>query len=137
MKAMKKIEVNISWSGKNYVATTQMNGVVIVTHKNPDMLKKEFEDAFRFHIESSIEDGDFLPDYILNGTFEFQYEMQISAILKELDGMVTRAALSKATGMNQKQLGHYIQGKKTPREVTRQRILSGIRKLGEEILAVV
>lgn len=135
---MEKIKVNIEWSGENFVAATgAVNGLVIVTHKNPDKLKREFEEAFRFHVESSLEDGDELPEYVKSGNYKFDYEMQVSAILKELDGLITRKAISRVTNINEKQLGHYLQGKKKARPQTRRRLIQGLKKINKEILSFV
>jgi len=135
---METIKVKIEWSGDNFVAATgEVNGLIIVTHKNPEKLKKEFEDAFRFHIEGSLKDGDELPEYIKSGNYVFDYEMQVSAILKELDGIVTRKAISRVTDINEKQLGHYLQGKKKARPETRKRLVEGLEKINKEILSVV
>lgn len=135
---MKEIKVFISWSGNNYSAgTNAINGIVLVTDKTLDGVKKAFRDAFEFHIENSVADGDELPDYIVNGEFELIFELQVSALLHKLDGVVTRAALARATGINQRQLGHYIQGRREPRSTTRNKIIHGIRQLGRELSAVV
>ncbi len=135
---MRKIKVKIEWSGDNFVAATgEINGLVFVTHKNQEKLKKEFEEAFHFHIESSLKDGDDLPEYVKSGNYTFDYELQVSAILKELDGIITRKAISRATEINEKQLGHYLQGKKKARPKTRQRLIKGLKKINKEILSVV
>lgn len=134
---MKKIKVQIEWSGENFAAATgEINGLVFATDKNIDKVKKEFESAFKFHIEGSLKDGDELPAYIVSGDYEFDYELQVSAILKELDGVVTRKAISRVTEINEKQLGHYLQGKKKARPETRSKIINGLQKLNKEISLV-
>ncbi len=135
---MKKIKVDISWSGNNYCAGTgAINGVVLVTGKTIDAVKKEFEDAFDFHVKSSIEDGDVLPDFIERNEYMFDYDLQMSAVLHKLDGIITRAALSRATGINQRQLGHYIQGRTEPRLKTQRKIKKGIKDIGKLLTTVV
>ena len=135
---METIKVLVSWSGDNYVASTgQVNGVVFSTNKNINKLKTEFEDAFKFHIESAIEDGDDISEDLKNGKFIFEYELLTSALLHELEGIVTLSALHKASGINEKQLGHYKSGLKNPRPEQRKRIISAIHRIGEELLSVV
>ncbi len=135
---MDKVNVLVSWSGDNYVAATgEYNGLVIVTADNIEELKNKFEGAFRLHVEGSVADGDDLPEYIRSGQYEFAYGKQASAILKELDGLVSRVALAKVTHISATQLGHYLQGKKTPRPETEAKILAGVRKIGNDILATV
>lgn len=123
----KQVKVLVGWSGDNYSAGTgEVDGVVLVTAKDLEKVKAEFEDAFRFHIE----DDDSIDNY------ELVYELEISAILHQLDGVVTRAALSRVTGINEKQLGHYINGFKKPRPAKRQQIIEGIHNIGRKMLAV-
>ena len=131
---MKKIKIDISWSGDNYCAGTgNINGVVIVTNKKLSGVKKDFAEALQFHIDGSIEDGDELPDFIRNKDYELDFNLQMSALLHKLDGVITRAALSRATGINERQLGHYIQGKKEPRPETQLKIRKGIKRISEEL----
>ena len=131
---MEKIKIDISWSGDNYCAGTgNINGAVIVTNKTLSGVKMDFAEALQFHIDGSIEDGDELPDFIKNKDFELDFNLQVSALLHKLDGVITRAALSRATGINERQLGHYIQGKKEPRPETQLKIKKGIKKISEEL----
>ena len=134
---MKKIKVLISWSGDNYVATNaEVNGVVITTNKNLEKVKKEFQETMKFHIEGLIEDGDKISDDLKNGNYELVFELHVSAILHNLDGIITRSALSRVTGINQKQLGHYISGYRNPRPQMRKKIVEGLHKIGREFISV-
>jgi predicted RNase H-like HicB family nuclease len=124
----KDINIVISWSGDNYCAGTgEIEGVVVATSKTIDGVKKEFEDAFEFHIEAE----DSIENYTLN------YQLQTSALLRKLDGFVTRAALSRVTGINEQQLSHYITGHRNPRQKQREKIIEGIHKIGYELINVV
>lgn len=134
---MEKVLVNISWSGDNFCASSEVGGIVAVTAKDFETLKVEFDEAFKFHIEGCIEDGDNIPSYIAENKYEYEYFWEVSALLHKLDGLVTREALAKVSGMNPKQLSHYICGEKKPRPQSRDKILKGIKKLGEEFLSVV
>ena len=133
---MESIKVLVGWENKNYSAVAEYNGVVVATHKDFETLKKEFEDAFAFHITESAKDGDPIPATILEGNYSFEYELQISALLHIFDGILTRAALSKVTGINERQLGHYAQGIRTPRPQQREKIVQGIHQLGRQFLSV-
>ena len=134
---MQKIKVLVGWEEKNYSAVAEVNGVVVVTHKNFETLKEEFAQALTFHIEESIKDGDELPQALKEGDYTLEYKLQISALLHIYDGILTRAALAKVTGINQRQLGHYAQGIRTPRPQQREKIIQGFHKLGREFLSVV
>jgi len=135
---MQKIDVTISWSGNNYCAGTgNVNGVVIVTHKTLVGVKSAFVDSFKFHIDGSIADGDKLPEYIVDGDYEFDYKMEVSALLHSLDGIITRSAIARVTGINERQLGHYASGLRNPRPEQRYKIITGIHNIGNELSTVV
>ena len=104
---MEIIKVLVGWEDKNYSAVAECNGVVVATHKDFEKLKKEFTEAFAFHINESAKDGD-----------------PISP------------ALLKVTGINERQLGHYAQGIRTPRPQQREKIVQGIHQLGRQFLSV-
>jgi predicted RNase H-like HicB family nuclease len=135
---MEKIKVLISWSGNNYAAiTSDVNGAVIVTAATLEKVKKEFQESLKFHIDGLIADGDEISNDLKNGNYELDYEMHISAILHDLDKIVTRSALSRVTGINERQLGHYLSGYRNPRSDQRKKILTGIHEIGEKLISVV
>ena len=134
---MEKIKVNIGWSGDNYCATIELMGVVVATNKSLKKLLPEISSAFQFHVEGCAADGDPVPDDILSGSYEFDYVYEVSALLHSLDGVVTRAAISRATGINERQIGHYASGLHNPRPGQRKRIIEGIHNIGKELISVV
>lgn len=137
---MKKLKVIIGWEDGNYSALCDdkdINGIVVDTNKNLEALKKSFSEIMKFHIEGCQEDGDTLPEYLLKGEYELEYELQVSAILHQFDGILTRAALSRVTGINERQLGHYMTGRRNPRPQQRELIISGIRSIGQQLSSVV
>ncbi|MDR0829721.1 MAG: CopG family transcriptional regulator [Prevotellaceae bacterium] len=135
---MENLTVKIGWSGNNYSANSEnpeeLNGVVLATNKTLDGVKKEFESALKFHIEGCLEDGDNLQEYIAKGDYKINYELCTSALLHSLDGILTRSAIARSTGINERQIGHYASGHRTPRPVQRKKILSGIHKIGRELI---
>ena len=137
---MKKITVFIGWAEKNYSAYTDdftsLNGIIVATGKTLDRVKKEFESALQFHIDSCKKDGDNLSKWLLYGQYEIEYKLETSALLHSFDGILTRAALSRATGINQRQIGHYASGIRTPRPEQRKRIIDGIHKISRELASV-
>ena len=73
---------------------------------------------------------------ILQGEYELAFEFDIEALLKYIDGTVTKKALAKAAGINPVQLSHYSSGLKKPRKKQREKIVSGLHKLGKDLLSV-
>lgn len=136
---MKKIKINVSWTGNNFCCGFGMPGVgaVLATNKTLDGLKAEFEDSLKFHIEGCVEDGDDIPQYLIDGNYEIEYNLDSSALLREAETFTTLAAISRATGINQKQLSHYANGVKTPRKEQRSRIIAGLHEIGRRALALI
>lgn len=135
---MEKIIAKVGWSGENYSALIEdVGGMVIATGNTLEDVKEKIKDSLEFHIEGIIEDNGDLPEDIAKGKYELEFELQASAILKTLDGTITRVALSKYTGINERQLGHYIQGKKQAKEEARLKIIQGIKKINESLLEVI
>ncbi len=134
---MEKIKVNIGWSGENYCAGIEFMGVVVVTNKSLPKLIAEIATAFEFHVEGCAADGDAVPAEILAGNYEYDYQYEISALIHKFDGIISRAAIARATGINERQIGHYASGLHNPRPEQRKRIVEGIHHIGQELIAVV
>jgi hypothetical protein len=137
---MGKIQVKIGWSGKNYSCVADdsaLNGIVVVTNKTLEGLKKDFQESLEFHIEGCTIDGNKLPEWILSGEYELDYILETSALLHCLDGILTRSALSRATGINERLIGHYASGHRNPRLAQRERIINGILSISKELASVV
>ncbi len=136
---MEVIKVNIEWCEKNYAATVneQVPGVVLVTDKTLEGVKKAVTNAVAFHIEGMLADGDEVPEWLKNGDYRFEWILGISALLHSCVKYTSIAAISRASGINQRQLSHYANGIKIPRKQQRERIIDGIHKIGREFLSVV
>ena len=48
----------------------------------------------------------------------------------------TMVAISRASGINQKQLSHYASGHKHPRPMQVERIKAGLHRIGSQLLAL-
>ena len=129
---MKKILVNIVWND-NYGAYSDLIPGCVATHATIDGVKEEYKSALEFHIEGS--DDEDLPE-CLKEEYELEYELAVSALLHYYDKILTRAALSRITGINQRQLGHYLNGYRNPRKDKRELIINGLHKIGQEFLSV-
>jgi len=137
---MEKIKIQVGWAGKNYSACTddfdRLNGVIIATSNTFEGLKKEFQSALQFHIDGCLADGDSLPEWLKRGEYELDYILETSALLHSLDGILTRSAIARATGIAIRQIGHYASGHRNPRPAMRERIVNGIHTIGSELSMV-
>ena len=137
---MGTINVIITWSGKNYCACAQgdeLNGVIAVTNKTLEGLKNEFPESLKFHIEGCMRDNDILPDWVVSGQYELNYVLEASALIHSLDGILTRSAIARVSGINEKLIGHYASGYRNPRPRQREKIVNGIHGISRELASVV
>lgn len=137
---MEKIRVDVQWCDKNFGASLGENvpGAVVVTAKTYEQLLNDVPESLRFHVEGMLADGDDVPQWLRNGDYELEYNLVDTAtMLHAFEPLLSLAAISRVTGINQHQLSHYVNGLKQPRPRQRQRIVDGIHKIGRELLAVV
>ena len=73
---------------------------------------------------------------VLQGEYKLVYQFDVEALLKYIEGTVTKTALAKASGINPTQLSHYSSGLKKPRKQQREKIIAGLHKLGRDLLSV-
>ena len=73
---METLKVIIHWCETNYGASVEdarIGGAVVATHKTFDGICEAIRSALDFHIESCINDGDDLPDWLVNGNYELDF----------------------------------------------------------------
>jgi len=97
--------------------------------------KKDASDVINFYIECLKKYNKPLPE-ILSGDYELIFEFDIEALLKYIDGKVTKKAIAKASNINAIQLSHYSSGLKKPRQQQREKIIAGLHKIANDLLAV-
>lgn len=135
---MEIIKVYISWTGRNFSGSYSDNvpGGVAFAANTLEEMQREAQDTLNFHMQGYAEDGE-APQWYLDGDYSLQYEyMDTSTLLHACTDDLTLSAISRATGINQRQLSHYVNGVKTPRPAQRQRIIDGIHTIGRRLLAV-
>lgn len=67
---------------------------------------------------------------------EFVFRYDIPSFLQEFAYAFTLAGLQRITGINQKQLGHYISGYRKPSAKTIRKMEEGIHNLSEQLGSV-
>lgn len=139
MEEKKIIKVLVEWTNKNFCASFDENvpGAIVITAKSIIELKREAVETLRFHVEGMKADGDDVPQWLVDGHYELDYHyLSAAALLKACEPYASLAALSRATGINQRQLSHYANGVRHPRTEQRKRIVEGVHKIGLELLSV-
>ena len=110
---MEKIRVDVAWCNKNFSASLGENvpGAVVFTADTFSGLQKEARESLEFHVEGMVEDGDDVPQWLVDGDYEFEYNyLDTAALLHAFADDLTLSAISRATGINQRQLSHYANG---------------------------
>lgn len=83
-----------------------------------------------------VEDGEEVPEWLANGQYDIEYTLSSAALLRQAENYTTMAAISRATGINQKLLSNYANAVKVPRPAQRQRIVDGLHAIGRQFLSV-
>jgi hypothetical protein len=133
---MEKVIVNIAKTPAGYSASIDiLPGWVLGVSGSFDELKKELEESIDIFIEWAKTDGDEYPP-LFDGPYEFEYKFNIESLLYSYKDIFSRAAISRITGINEKQLGHYICGRSRPRREQQEKIVNAFHQLGKELLSV-
>lgn len=132
---MEQVIVEIGFVDGNYSAhLPQLTGCVTVGSSLKE-IENSMVELVPFHIEGQKENGGEVPMIFL-GTYKFVFKLSIEAMINYYSGIFTKAALSRITGINERQLWHYASGLRKPRPQQRKRIEEGLHRLGEELIAL-
>lgn len=132
---MEKVIVDIYYTGNNYCSYAPILLGCVSTSATLSEMKKNIKEAIEFHVESSLEDGDIIPE-VFKGEYELEFKLSTEALLNAYSDIFTKAALSRITGINQRQLWHYASGMRKPRPAQCKRIEDGLHRLGAELLTI-
>ena len=92
--------------------------------------KEDFINSYEEMMELMNDEG------IECSELEFEFLFDTASFLTSVSSTFTMAGLSKITGINRKQLGHYVQGTSKPSAKTATRIQESIIYFVNEIAAV-
>ena len=121
---MEKVSLLIEYTGNNFCAYAPLLLGCVSTADTLDKMKKNIREAIEFHIETSKEFNETIPE-VFKGEYELEFKYSIEALLNAYSNIFTKAALSRITGINERQLWHYASGMRKPRLTQRKRIEEG------------
>lgn len=135
---MEKVIVTIDWHDRNYCGSYGDNvpGAAVFTASTYEEAMREAQETLDFHLEGYIKDGAEVPQWYLDKDYELEFQLTTAALLHSLGADLSLSAISRATGINQRQLSHYANGVKVPRQQQRMRIIDGIHDIGRRLMAV-
>lgn len=129
---MEKVKVFIGYSGNNYGAGCEKYAC-IATGKDLNEVKNNIADALDFHFEGMRKDGEECP---IQGGYVLDFELTTQALLNHYKSIVSFKALSQATGINERLIGHYATGFRNPRPAQREKIIKGYHTIGKDLVSV-
>ena len=130
---METIKVIVDWL-ENYGTVSDSIPGCVATHQTFLGIQEVYVSAVDFHLEGL--EVDEIPA-CLSGQYSFEFKLSTRALLHRLDGLLTHAAIARETGINEKQLQHYMTGFRTARPDKRDKIINSIHHIGQELLDVV
>jgi predicted RNase H-like HicB family nuclease len=130
-----QVKVIVEHAGDNFSAYVADIDGIAVTGDSVDDIKASMLDAIEDFVEVNKELGLEIPEQ-LKEDYELYFELDVCSFLKIYEGIFTKAGLERLTGINQKQLWHYANGKSKPRQAQRIKIEKGLHRLGNELLSL-
>lgn len=97
--------------------------------------KQDAYTALNFYVTCLNEENKKIPN-ILQNDWELTFQYDTMALLNYYQGIFTKSALSKITGINASQLSQYANGFKKPRKLQVQRIEKGLHSLAKDLNSV-
>jgi len=74
--------------------------------------------------------------FIVNRNLEFEFRYDMASFLDSHSDKISLAGLGRLTGINRKQLSHYLTRKRNPSRKTVKKIEAALHEFGEEISRV-
>ncbi|WP_302562665.1 antitoxin HicB [Phocaeicola coprocola] len=131
---MRAVEVIVENAGDNLSA--YIEGAPIMTVGNDvKVIEKNMKEAIELYLDSCKE-MNIAPVEVLQGEFTLKFKIDAATFINYYSSIFTKAALSRITGINERQLWHYAAGVHKPRKQQLEKIQRGINALTEELSAI-
>ena len=131
---MKIVEVIVEHAGNNLSA--YIEGAPVITVGNDvKEIEKNMKEAVELYLDSCNE-MNIAPVEVLQGEFTLKFKIDAATFINYYSSIFTKAALSRITGINERQLWHYAAGVHKPRKQQLEKIQKGINALTEELSAI-
>ena len=128
---MKEVMVTVEYAGDNLSAYVD-GAPVIATGKNLHEIEQNMQEAVKVYLESCKELG-IEPSESLKGEIALKFHIDAATFINYYSNIFTKAALSRITGINERQLWHYAAGVHKPRQRQLEKIQNGVFSLTKEL----
>lgn len=132
---MNRTLVILEKADHNYSAYLPELKGCIATGSSIHETRQNIREAVAFHLEGMKENGLDIPE-VFQEYFEFEYKLDIQTLFEYFAGILTKAGLSKLTGMNQSLISQYANGIKKPGRKQTAKIQAAIHHFAEELIEV-
>jgi len=132
---MEKVLVILERTDNNYAAYLPELEGCVTTGSNLQEIKESLKEVVSFHLDGMRESGLEIPVAFQND-FVFSYRMDMESFFEWFQGVLTKACISKLTGMNQSLVSQYANGFKKPGKKQIGRIQNAIHAFGRELQQV-
>ena len=131
---MKEVVVTVEYAGENLSAYIE-GAPIITTGKDLSEVEMNISEAVAVYLESCTELG-IEPAEALTGEIELKYHLDAATFINYYSNIFTKAALSRITGINERQLWHYAAGVHKPRQRQLEKIQNGLKALTQELQSI-
>ena len=132
---MATLKAIIESTEKNYSAYIDGIDGIVATGATISEIENHLIEAVNDYIDTCRELQCALPEQ-LEGEYTIEFSMDVKSLLTIYSGIFSKSGLERLTGINQKQLWHYANGKSVPRRAQAIRIERALHRLGNELIAV-
>lgn len=132
---MHELKATIESLEHNYSAYIPELDGVVATGSTISEVKANLIDALDDFVEFCTEKRCEIP-WVLKGEYGITFTMDVKSLLSMYEGIFTKAGLERLTGINQKQLWHYANGKSVPRRAQILKIENALHRLGNELISL-
>lgn len=133
---MEEVIISTSRTEKGFSASCELlPGWVVSYTGNFTGFVEYVKESIDFYIDCAKADGDEYPA-VFDSEYTLSFKMNIQSVLYCYDKILTRAALARLTGINERQLGHYICGRSKPRAAQSGKIVKALHSLGQELQSI-
>lgn len=131
---IKTVEVIVE-NAKNHLSAYIEGAPVITVGNDMKEIEKNMKEAVELYLDSCKE-MNIAPVEVLQGEFTLKFKIDAATFINYYSNIFTKAALSRITGINERQLWHYAAGVHKPRKQQLEKIQKGINALTEELSAI-
>jgi hypothetical protein len=124
---MRQVNVIVEHAGNNLSAYIEGAPIVVVGDTVKEVEEK-MKEAIAFYLEENP-----APVECLSGEYKLSFKIEVSTFINYYSNVFTKSALSRITGINERQLWHYAAGVHKPKRNQIEKIEKGIRSLADEL----